>query len=547
MITNIPKGGFDLLDQDKIIPYVEPVFRFCRNRLSNRYDAEDLASEILYHVLCGMQKYDIKSLDAWVWRIAHNRYARYIEKQSRDRTVLSEEYADTDPVYDDYTGTDGGNTEHSFETVFRYLHTLSEMYRDIFVDHYIGDMSVKALAEKYALTETTVKWRLNAGRQKIKERIETEQMERIYERINWNTVTCNGSMDSNRYLHTQISRAICKAAYETPQTVEEISIQTGIPAMYIEDEIPRLEYGDAICRIGNKYATNFIVFRLKDRKSVECASKQTVKGIADKFEDLFFCAADDVKSLNFYGHDFGTERLGHFIVPFVLRKKIVALKNDRLQMQNGAYPPRKDGGFGWFIVEETTDKRELLSEYDTGCNVAGADDGSRGKIPGHIYYYQIAKYFDSEIYHNGGTRWMCAKDIVPNSPDGTVNKSLLSDEEVANLIKKGLIVKDGDEYRLNFASFTEEQFAEFTSLFHIDDEELENLLLEWIVSVRNSFSKFVPKRLESQINQWVSGYLFSIVGHVTDELIDRGVLKKPSPDRPLTDGVFYVADKYIYP
>ena len=235
-----------------------------------------------------MQKYEIKSLDAWVWRIAHNRYARYIEKQSRDRTVLSEEYADTDPVYDDYTGIDGENTERSFETVFRYLHTLSEMYRDIFVDHYIGEMSVKALAEKYALTETTVKWRLNAGRQKIKERIETEQMERIYERINWNTVTCNGSMDSNRYLHTQLARAICKAAYETPKTVEEISIQTGIPAMYIEDEIPRLEYGDAICKIGNKYATNFIVFRLKDRKTVECTSEQTVKGIADKFERLFF-------------------------------------------------------------------------------------------------------------------------------------------------------------------------------------------------------------------------------------------------------------------
>lgn len=58
-------------------------------------------------------------------------------------------------------------------------------------------------------------------------------MEKVYRRINWNTERCNGSMDSDRYLHTQIARAICKATYEKPLTVEEISIATGIPALYI--------------------------------------------------------------------------------------------------------------------------------------------------------------------------------------------------------------------------------------------------------------------------------------------------------------------------
>jgi len=57
----------------------------------------------------------------------------------------------------------------------------------------------------------------------------------------------------------------------------------------------------------------------------------------------------------------------------------------------------------------------------------------------------------------------------------------------------------------------------------------------------------VPKRIESQINQWVSLYLFQIVGYVTDELIRRGVLKKPLPNKPFTDGVFYVSGKYINP
>ena len=180
MITHALKGGGNHLDQDKIIPYVEPIFRFCCNRLNNRCDAEDLSGEILCHVLDGMRKYEIENLDAWIWRIAHNRYAKFIEKQNKVRVVLSEEYADLNPVYDDYANINEENTEYRFESVFRCLHTLSEMYRNIFVDYYIGEMSVRELAKKYALPETTIKWRLNTGRQKIKERIGTKQMENIY-------------------------------------------------------------------------------------------------------------------------------------------------------------------------------------------------------------------------------------------------------------------------------------------------------------------------------------------------------------------------------
>jgi len=43
---------------------------------------------------------------------------------------------------------------------------------------------------------------------------------------------------------TQISRAICQAAYKKPLAIEEISISTGIPTM-------------DLCKIGNKYATNW--------------------------------------------------------------------------------------------------------------------------------------------------------------------------------------------------------------------------------------------------------------------------------------------------
>lgn len=128
-----------------------------------------------------------------------------------------------------------------------------------------------------------------------------------------------------------------------------------------------------------------------------------------------------------------------------------------------------------------------------------------------------------------------------------VESGALSAEDAASLIRNHLLVKEGDGYRLNFACFTEAQFKEFLSLFALEDDGLDDLLIKWIASVRESFGKFVPHRLEDQINQWVCAYLFQIVGYVTDELIRRGALRKPNLDRPLTDGVFYVEGKYIDP
>lgn len=327
------------MEGNEIIPYIEPIYRFCCRRLSQRYDAEDLASEIVCHVLDGMGKYRIASLDAWVWRIAHNRYAMFLEARNRDKTVLTEDetlcaMSDSRRLY-----VDEEETEQEFDTVFRYLHTLSAEYRNIFIDYYIGELSVRELSKKYSLSETTVKWRLNVGRRKIRERIGEQDMEKVYRRINWNTTCCNGSMDSDRYLHAQISRAICQAAYQKPLTVEEISVSTGIPALYIEDELPRLEYGDAVCRTSNKYAANFIIFSLQDRKDTEGVSGPMVQEIADRFEALLKNGAEAVRGMDFYGHDFGMERLGYILVPYLLRRKIGSLKSGGCTWRMGPSRP----------------------------------------------------------------------------------------------------------------------------------------------------------------------------------------------------------------
>lgn len=165
-------------------------------------------------------------------------------------------------------------------------------------------------------------------------------------------------MDTDRYLHTQLGAAICLAAYEKPLTVEEISVQTGVPALYIEDELPRLLHGEAVVKLGEKYATNFILFRLKDAQTVKMADEPLLQTVVGRVETLLRDGAARTAGMDFYGSSFGMERLGHILLPYLLRRTIGDLKSRRLGLENGAFPMRRDGGCGWFVVEETEDASE---------------------------------------------------------------------------------------------------------------------------------------------------------------------------------------------
>lgn len=142
---------------------------------------------------------------------------------------------------------------------------------------------------------------------------------------------------------------------------------------------------------------------------------------------------------------------------------------------------------------------------------------------------------------------MCKTGAAQNIKNGMISKDALTEEDVARFIENNLInLFDGDYY-LNIPYFTEEQFATFASLFDMTDEKVNDILAEWIQSVRKNFEDFVPKHLHDQINQWVNCYLYQIIGYVTDELIRRGILDKPDSEKPLTNGVFCVEGKSINP
>lgn len=519
--------------ENEIVKYIEPMLNFCLKRLNSRFDAEDLASEIMIHILSGVKKYQIDSLDSWVWRIAHNRYARFIDTRNKRNEIPSDN--DFSYIEDDYDFVDKIIIADEYEQVFCYLHTLSSEYRNIMVDYYIGQMSVKQIAKNYLLTETTVKWRLSASREKIKTRIGDSLMDKVYKRINWNTTTCSGSMDSNRYLYSQIARAICEAAYEKPLSSEEISLKTGLPTMYIEDELPRLIAGDAIVKVGNKYATNFIVLRLCDKKVMITKFAPLIDQIADHFTKSFGEANSKINQMDFYGSKFGMKRLGYIALSAVLRCKICSIIDD-LNLDEGPCPPRLDGGYGWFLVDETETSDEILDNSAIGSNNCGDNQA-------FFYYLWIGKYFCNDVYRNHGTRWISENKLVEKAIDGVIPTDSLNEDDRVKLLQNNLIFKDENEYKINFPVFERDQFDSFFNCFYDLGNAFDGVLTDIVAEIHNNFKAFVPKRLDSQISIWVKYYSYNVIGFVAKELIKRGVLETPDNNIPLINGVLCVKNK----
>lgn len=479
--------------ENDVIQFIDPVYRFCMNHLNNYHDAEDLASEIMLHIIDGFGKYEIKSLESWVWKIVHNRYARLINKRKNSPSMISDEILMMFGEYDE--SFDNVILNEDYLSVFKALHSMSADYRNIAVDYYIGEMSVHDIANRYDITESTVKWRLNISREKLRERIGEYEMEKIYKQLNWNTSTCNGSMDPSKYLKSQTERAICEAAYEKPLTIEEISMRTGIPAMYVEDEMNDLLYGDAIIKEGNKYVTNFIILRLKDQIKMIEYIKPLIKDCANYYEELF------------KGKE-NTDKLGYIIVPETIRGLLFNTKND-LGFVNGEYPKRQDGGFGWFIVSETPDECGTLADYGAGKNNYYHENK-------HIVYYWIGKYFNNSINR-------CLNNF--ENKDCQIDK--LSESELIKMLECNLLIKDGDSYKFNFPCFTSESFNEFISPYKVESDKLHELAKQLIIKIHDAFAAFTPKHLGSQINQYMSSFLSSMSSYIIEELQNRNVLADP--------------------
>ncbi len=259
---------------------MEKLFGFCYVRTNDSYEAQELCSDIIFALVkAANTDGEITDLYSYVWRVAKNVYADFSKRKRQhtdtfyegDATELLMLIADEDKADD---------SSELLESVYRRIAFLTKAYREVMIMYYIDGLSTAEIARKQRISETAVRQRLFAARQKVK--IEVQEMTENYNRppaleeinyVIWGTGN-PGWGDPRNVCTRMFSKHIVWLCHKKPMSATEIAEKLNVPTVYVEEELEILtngengEYGLLRRTDSGKYAINFI---LLDKNVIENA------------------------------------------------------------------------------------------------------------------------------------------------------------------------------------------------------------------------------------------------------------------------------------
>ena len=112
-----------------------------------------------------------------------------------------------------------------------------------------------------------------------------------------------------QFMQSKIRQNIVSACYNDSLTAQQISLETGIPLSYLDDEIRELEDKQIIIRHGKHYKANVIVITSECADEIERAVTKHHEEIAEKMETFIREKVAEYKEIGFIGSDFSENSL----------------------------------------------------------------------------------------------------------------------------------------------------------------------------------------------------------------------------------------------
>ncbi|MBR3873339.1 MAG: sigma-70 family RNA polymerase sigma factor [Clostridia bacterium] len=491
------------MESHDLSQYVNAVFGFCMKRLNNIEDARDLSQEILCEAAAALKHTQVEYLNGWLWRIAHNRYCRFI--RGKKRMTISFDGG----AFDETAAEEEEDWKEELQAAFDALHTLSALHREIMVDFYVKGLSCDEIAKVHRLPSKTVRSRLFYGRDKLRKRWQIKMEEnRIYSQQNW-FLSGNGDVNPS-LLQRQIVRSIVKACYEQFMTVEQLSLATGIPALYIEDELPQLLRSEILQRQSEKYRANIIVHRAGFAAEAEVLLLKHAQNMAGLVQSTLEKLMPSVRSVGFYGCSLPETRLWWSLIPMLMREACTLARSQTDGLARGSFPIRRDGSSGWLCAY---DDSEGVHRFFSGCNAYYL------KKTRFHYYWSPTLYSESL---SNLLRKLENEDINLDTPQ-VLGEILLSE-----CIRCDLIVRNDTGFSWNIPVFDAAQAAALQTILHDGAVPLAQALLPACTSLHTLMKMEVPTHLHDQI-PGVFGIDFnSIIDMLCMQLMDKGILEQPA-------------------
>ncbi len=328
------------------------IYGFAFARLYEKDKVEDLASEIVCEILASVKNLE-KEEAFWgfAWRIAENTFRKFIKREElrgRTETHSEEEYIGN---YIPAPETDYLEAEEQDEQIYllrRELSLLSKTHREVCVAYYVDNKSCGEIAKEQNISLEMVKYHLFKTRKLLKEGI--GMMRKLGEKsYNPGTFRLDFWGDWNQYtdlFRRKLPGAIMLAAYYTPMSMEELAMELGVSAPYLEEEIETLEAAEVLTKVGNKYQTNLVIVTDAYEKEFVKNTASVYGGVAAQVYEKAVALLPEFRALDFAGNTFDDNRLLFAMLNIAM---VNAFQKAKEKSPLGKMPKLALGGNGWIF------------------------------------------------------------------------------------------------------------------------------------------------------------------------------------------------------
>ena len=426
---------------------LDRLYRFVYRRVGDSYRAEDITQEIVLQAYRAYPRLrDRERLTPWLWGIANNMVARSYRASPE---IFTDEITIVDLAGASYeTPATEYLRRQDILRVRRALSYLAKTYRDVCVLYYLEDKDYNTIARELNIPLSSVKWRLSQSKSQLREELEKmEYMEHGYRQakpMHFNMGGWFGKYDEEKgpydnaekvLQNNLLAQNICQVAYREAKTVPEIASELGVAADYIEAELERIVPTQAMRKVGNRYQT---MFPILDGTAVRDIFEENMKlGMREssKVIDLLYSCADQVAAADFYGCDWGMERLVLFLIGYLcVNAEHNVFETDKL--------PFRGDDKAWYVLGTTEKSFGGSQSQPIGINSAGSRFGLReyGFVSDMLRDVRDMNTADQKAFY---TVWL---GQVP-----------AQDEHLANLVESGKVIRCEDGYRVNVPVLSEQR------------------------------------------------------------------------------------------
>ncbi|MBD5114911.1 MAG: sigma-70 family RNA polymerase sigma factor [Ruminococcaceae bacterium] len=519
----------DKYEADRIIEgYVKKLFGFAVSKLSDIHEAEELAEDIVLTVYESLLlRENIENVNGYIYKVACNVYARYIDKKNKHLRVDGIEYI-----------PDGNDIEleviesEQARLLRREITYLSEMQRKIVVMHYFHDMKIREIARTLVMSESTVKWYLACSRKELG--IGMENKRTIGELGIRPIKLCNmghnghpGALgDTEDFLKNSLTQNIVYCAYHEPKTINEIAEELGVNPIFIRDEVDYLEEYGFMDKLSNgRYRTNVLIYQPTDEKikaENELALKYAEIFTKEYFSPVLSQINDIPDWLTLPDNDINL--LKWSLVPFMSKKLRTAEITDKEFSVK-----RKDGG-------DYVATASLETDTDIHCNDDYNDMWRNNDSVPFLTENKSSKWTSWQFNSHWDSRIMDWRDNRCDDFDklyyylcGELKYNELNISAYQRLLDKGYLIKNGNDFKINvILSYSIKKWYDFITPA---SEKLIEISKEYAKQKSELDICNQPQFMHKLIKYYGQNAACLLHTRVMKLLLDMGVLNEPSEEQ----------------